>query len=558
MSRTAVALASLFLLPQVTAAQSHVPILRVEVDLQPINVQVKDAKGNDIRGLTPGDFTVLENGQRQRIAFFDAGGGPVSIVVLVDSSDSMSSGEGLGSAQAIAAEFMRVARPTDDISAMDFTDQMGPFQHLTPAQLLNPSASTVAQAPSGGSALYDAVATALCHLRTSKNPRQAIIAITDGNDQNSRITLDQLTALVRSSRAQLFMIGLQSLPQFNFQGHLEPRLTLISGHDIDNPIVVFKRLMSESGAESFIPNSQRGLDEALKAVSNLLQSEYTLAYYPHGISKKVRKIEVKVDRRGARVLARRFVDTSQDALQSVHFDEKTCTVSPNFHPYPYESKLSRDPAGMIYREDFSDPHSGWPIHKDSHYITGGYELSNPKVDVSNNGQLIPGAAPTASPADKTTFQQDVVAAYGPWWSDFRASVTMSAQLEKVSRSAGAEFLHNSFPASGFLFRMGLNGYYALLARNTPDKNKVLVELVRRALFGNSYTEMTLVPWTVVPGASAAELKLSVEAIGSQISIFVDGQELKTVNDDTYDEGYVGFVISGPGVAAFRNLVVDQK
>ena len=50
----------------------------------------------------------------------------------------------------------------------------------------------------------------------------------------------------------------------------------------------------------------------------------------------------------------------------------------------------------------------------------------------------------------------------------------------------------------------------------------------------------------------------MDAIGSQISVFVNGQTLKTVQDDTYDEGYVGFVISGPGRAVFTDLVVEQK
>lgn len=559
-SRTAAAFASFFLLAPLAAAQSQEPILRVEVNLQPVVVQVKDSKGNDLTGLAANDFTILENGKPQKISFFDAGKGPVSIVVLVDSSNSVSSDGKLGSAEAVAAQFMRMSRPGDEIAAMDFTDQMGPFQRLTPEQLLNPSAISLAPAPSSGSALYDAIATALCHLRTSKNPRQAVIVVSDGVDQHSRITLDQLTGLVDSSRAQLFMIGLQSRSDFNLQGHVEPKLTLITGHDIDNPVFVFRHLMTESSAESFIPNSQASLDQALKAVSNMLQSEYTLAYYPHRISKNVRKIEVKVDRRGAHVLARRFVEPDHTQPESVHFDEATCTVSPKFHTYPYESKLTRGAGGMVYREDFSDPHSGWPIHKNSHYIPGGYELSNPEREVTNVDQLIPGVAPGAASTVTTTvaFQQGVVAAYGPWWSNFHASVSMDAHLEKVSSKASAESLHNSLPAAGLLFRMNLSGYYALLVSNTTDKNKVSVALVRRALFGNEYTETTLVPWTTVTQASPAGIQLSADAVGSQISVFVNGEILKTVQDDTYDQGYVGFVISGPGDATFKNLVVQQK
>jgi Mg-chelatase subunit ChlD len=130
-------------------------------------------------------------------------------VDLLDSSDSMNPNGRPGSAQEVAAQFMRTARSGDEISAMDFTDQMGPFQRLTREELLNPSGIPLSPPPSGGSALYDAVASALCHLRASKNPRQAVIVVTDGVDEYSRITLEQLMGLVRSSRAQLFMIGLE-------------------------------------------------------------------------------------------------------------------------------------------------------------------------------------------------------------------------------------------------------------------------------------------------------------------------------------------------------------
>ncbi|MFZ0703556.1 MAG: VWA domain-containing protein [Candidatus Acidiferrales bacterium] len=551
----------------ISAAQSQVPTMRIEVNLQPVDVQVKDSQGNDVLGLSANDFTVLENGIPQKVAFFDAGNSPVSIVVLVDSSSTVSSSGHLGSAQAIAAQFMRTARPGDDISAMDFTDQMGPFQQLTREQLLNPSTVPLAPAPSNGSALYDAIATALCHLRASKNPRQAVIVITDGVDQHSRLSLEQLLGLVRQSRAQLFMIGLQIRPEFNLSGHVEPRLTLESGHDIDNPLTVFDSLMKESGAESFIPKSQVGLDEALKAVSDMLQSEYTLAYYPPKTPAGLRKIEVKVDRHGAHVLARRFVDSDQDSLESVHFDEATCTVSPRFHPYPYESKLTRGPSGIIYREDFSDPHSGWPVHKDSHYSSGGYELSNlgsqgsnvidtmPKaMDAAELPQTLP--APAATPE---TFLKNVIAAYGPWWSNFVAFASMD--LKTASEDGGA---YNGRPSAGIVFRMNLNGYYALLVSPTTDKKNKgkmpaeIVTLVRRDRQGESYAEATLVPETTVDEPSTSIANISVKAVGGQISIYVDGLEIQTVEDDTYKQGLVGFVISGPGQATFKNLVVEQK
>ena len=550
MSRTAVVLALFFLIIPLAAAQSQPPTIRVETDLQPIDIQVMDAKGNDVRGLSANDFTVLENGKPQKIAFFDAGNGPVAVAILVDSSDSMYVNGRPGSAASVAAQFMATARPGDEVWGMDFSDQMGPFQQLSAEDLRNPSTSTLAPAPSHGSALYDAIATALCHLHTSTNLRQAVIVITDGVDQYSRLHLDQLTGLVRTSRAQLFMIGLQSLPEFGFHGQPEPKLRLITGHDIDNPVVVFDDLTKDSGAKSFVPRSQSGLDEALKAVSSVLQSEYTVGYYtPPNAGDKPRKIQVKVDRHGVHVLAREFIDSEQNASRFVHFDQLACTVSPKFHPYPYEARVTHGANGITYREDFSDPHTGWPDHSDSRYVSGGYQLSN-VPDVTR------GVEETA---------RNVIAAYGPWWSDFRASVTLrilpAAQVADPERGPQWQFPNAAPFAAGLVFRMSSKGYYALLVSGTVNKSRVSVELVRRDFLPGElrdYSEKQIVPWKMAGLLQPSGTTLSVESIGSQITIFADGHEIESVQDPTYDQGFVGFIVSGPEQATFKNLVVEQK
>ena len=152
------------------------------------------------------DFDLLEDGRKQKIAFFDANKEPISLSILVDSSSSMSNGAKLEAAQAMFGELMNSLRPEVDISVLQFTDHIGSFQKVTREQW--PKAlSYKATAKSGGTALYDALASALCRLREAKNLRQAIVVFTDGADQHSRIKLEQLIRLVRRSRAQLFMIG---------------------------------------------------------------------------------------------------------------------------------------------------------------------------------------------------------------------------------------------------------------------------------------------------------------------------------------------------------------
>ena len=72
-------------------------ILRCEVNLQTVDVQVTDKRGSDVRGLTANDFTIREDGKRQEIVFFDAGAAPVTVAVLVDSSTTVSQDSEVGS-----------------------------------------------------------------------------------------------------------------------------------------------------------------------------------------------------------------------------------------------------------------------------------------------------------------------------------------------------------------------------------------------------------------------------------------------------------------------------
>jgi hypothetical protein len=427
-------------------------------------------------------------------------------------------------------------RPEDEIFLMPFTDEIGPFQQLTSEQRSRPP--MVATFGHSGSALYDALASALCHMRTVKNIRQAVVVITDGVDQNSRLRLDQLIGLVRSSSPQVFMVGLYSKPEYALfqQGH--KTVPIVGQREIDNPVLVFKRLAKESGAESFFPSSEKDFKKALDHISALLKAEYTLAYYPPRVE-EVRKIEVKVKRGGVKGSARHTVG-SDNAVNTVHFIATACTVSPQQHPYPWESRVTSNSfSSMIYHEDFSDPRSGWPSHFNSgsgeRYIRGGYELSrwvipgNAHVQTSN-GYIVDSGG---------TF----VAAYGPWWNSFRAWSWVD------TRSAG----HNH---AGMFFDVNESGYYALLL-TPPVDGRVAFELVKGSWDGSQSV--------IVPRTSLAEFeqntqhKLAVEVNRRQISLAVDNHHVGMIQNSTVEYGLVGFGLvgdSGGGRVIVSDLHVE--
>ena len=519
-------------------AQSEVPVFKVETNLQSIAVRVTDRQGNDVHGLSAEDFTLLENGRSQKIAFFGVDYEPLSLTILIDSSSSMESGGKLDRARTVFGPLIRGNHPEDEVSLLPFTDQVGRIQPLTSAQRLDPPRARVAMR-AGGTALYDALASALCHMRSARHPRQTIVVITDGADQHSRLRLEQLIELARFSNPQIFMIGFYDQSEYEIYRRRSETVTLVSGREIDNPLVAFRRLAEESGAESFFPTSEGDLKRVLDRISAILQAQYTLAYYPPSVA-RIRIIKVKVERRGVTVEARSQVGSN--ASDGAFRFTDSCEVSANEHPYPWESRVSPGPSQTtIYREDFSDPQSGWPNRGGSTYRREGDLISR---------SVSPDTITTGPVAEVR------IAAYGPWWEGFRASVLVDADWRRTR--GGPTGLHAT--TAGMVFHLNERGYYALLLSGS-DKGKTMAFKIVKKIFRED-REYEITPWTRIstpslPGQTQrTEHKITVKSDQGLIQVAVDDQELGKFRDDTFMDGLVGFAVFGNSRAVFRDLMVE--
>jgi Mg-chelatase subunit ChlD len=177
--------------------QNQGTTIRVNMDLVSVGARVTDKQSQDVSGLTADGFALFEDGRRQKISFLDTEKEPISLSILVDSSSSMNADDKLAAAQGMLEELISRSRLDDAVSVLQFTDHVVGFKQIAREQRLL-TIPTGITSESGGTALYDAVASAMCHLRTSKNLRQVIVVITDG-DQHSRFRLEQLIRLVESS-----------------------------------------------------------------------------------------------------------------------------------------------------------------------------------------------------------------------------------------------------------------------------------------------------------------------------------------------------------------------
>jgi VWFA-related protein len=503
------------LLTALTAAAQF----KATTNLQQVAVQVTDKQSHAVHGLTAAYFTLSENGHPKKIAFFGAETEPVSLAILLDSSDSMKASHKLDRARAAIRAILHTTRLEDQIALIPFTDRTGNFIPLTPAERQDPPQIRV---PSNGTgtALYDALATTLCNMRTSQKMKQALIVITDGADQSSRLRIEQLIAEAHASKPEIFMIGFWSRDESDDYRSGGPTLTLVNGHQIDNPIQVFARISRETGAESFFPSNDHDLEQVLQRILEIVQGQYTLSYYPENID-AARKIQVKVDRKGVTVTAPRSI--SAEAA----FDASSCEVSKADHPYPWEPLVTHV-GETIYRDDFSNPSTGWPNHRGSRYQSGAYEMSR---------EVTPGAAQRITTADTT------IAAYGPFWRDFKATLSLD---EKASNGAG----------EGLVFRLNQTGCYTLLVTHL-GKPSASFKLAKRTWQRISSKETTLIDWTPMPPDLRTNARLKVECKGDQISIWLNDVPVTKIKDPDFQEGQVGMAQFGYGRVLFHDLEVHS-
>ena len=556
--------------PSLCPLWAQTPVFRSTTNLQSIAVQVVDKKGDYVPGLTEADFTLLEDGRPQKIAFFGTHQQPVSLAILLDSSRSMDFGRKFARARELLAPLFAGHDPNDQIFFMPFTDRIEAFQQFTAQQRQH---SELIQTSRGGgergTALYDALASALCRMRTAENLRQAVVVITDGADQHSRLNLEQLIELAQMSTPQVFMIGFFSRAESRDYREGHKTITLLGEHEIDNPVIVFNRLAKESGAESFFPSSENDLKSALDRINELLQAQYTLAYYPENAD-RFRKIEVRVHRAGVKVMARRGVGASTEN-GPVRFETSTCEVSPKDHPYPWEPNSVRTISGdLMYHEDFSDPKSGWPNRREQipkgsgeyrpglQFIPGGYEISrHPPANLISTGPNAEGA----------------VVAYGPSWDNVRASVSVQSDMALTRDPQGKPLLYAP-TAAGLVFHLNEAGYYAAMLTGGlvhypwHMKNTKIVQfkLVRK-LFGEDgpgqYTE--LIPWTMFGLSIEPEIplnrntttyKIGIEYKNGEITVFVNDSRVASIHDDRLPTGLAGMAVFGTGDAIFHDLLVE--
>jgi len=250
------------IVPRAVAAAQESAQFSSATDLVVLHVNVKDKHGAYVTDLRQESFTVFEDGRPQTIRFFAKEDAPVTMGLLVDSSASMF--DHRDDVIAAAAAFTAASNPLDELFALLFNERVRPALPGTAAFTSDRDFFRDALArifvPSGRTALFDAVAAGLDYLRRGRYERRDLILISDGGDNASRITFDEVIARTQASSALVYTVALPDA--IGRRGN--PKL--------------LERLARATGGEAFGPKDEQRIKQTLIQIAQDVRQTYTLGY----------------------------------------------------------------------------------------------------------------------------------------------------------------------------------------------------------------------------------------------------------------------------------------
>ncbi len=294
--------AGLVFVAAATLVAGQEPTFRSSTRVVPVVTTVIDAQGRFVPGLEQHEVTILDNGAPQEITFFQNDVQPVTAVVMLDYSASMTAN--LSRLQAAAEQFLLRLLPEDRGQVGSFSDKIqfsGTFTNdrddlilaLKDLQFGNPTR------------LYDAINESMAMLR-GVDGRKVVLVFTDGDDTASRVGMGDVLDRAKDEEVMIYAIGLES-EYFNGQRRVRTR-----------PDRGLRRLADETGGGYFELKKTDDLAPTFTRVAQELHSQYTLGFTPAVLDGREHKLAVRMRELGMTARARRSYIASPERLSGTN------------------------------------------------------------------------------------------------------------------------------------------------------------------------------------------------------------------------------------------------
>jgi Ca-activated chloride channel homolog len=253
--------------------------IRVDVNLVLIPLTVTDPLNRLVTGLEKNEFFLYENNAQQQIKSFSSEDAPVSIGIIMDLSGSMTNK--VVRARESIIEFLRTSNPQDEYFIIGFNDRPELIEDFT-SSIDDIEARLQTVRAGRRTALLDAIYYGVNKMKQARYDRKALLIVSDGGDNRSRYTENEVQNLVRESDVELFAIGIFDA----YAATTEERNGPLLLHD----------LSEETGGQLFRVDDISDMTDIATKISAELRNQYVLGYRPSDTKRdgKWRKVKVKL------------------------------------------------------------------------------------------------------------------------------------------------------------------------------------------------------------------------------------------------------------------------
>ena len=254
----------------------------MEVNLALVNVTVTDPLNRLVTGLEKEHFRIYEDGVEQEVLTLSSEDVPISIGLIFDMSGSMSNK--VDKARQAAVQFMRTANPLDQFFLVSFNER---------AELTSAFTSNVEELQSrmmftasrGRTALLDAVYLGLSQMRGAHNAKRALLIISDGGDNHSRYSENDVRNFLKEADCQLYALGIYDPIGIRSQ----------TSEELNGPSLL-SEMTEMTGGRVFPVDNLGELPDIAAKIGMELRNQYVLGYKPSNAQHNGtwRKIKVKL------------------------------------------------------------------------------------------------------------------------------------------------------------------------------------------------------------------------------------------------------------------------
>jgi Ca-activated chloride channel family protein len=256
--------------------------IRVDVDLVLVNVTVTDPFQRLVTGLERDNFRIFEDNIEQEVVHFSSEDVPISIGVIFDLSGSMSNK--VDKARLAALQFFKTANPQDEFFLVSFNDRAQLTSRFTTSVEELQTRMMYTQ-PKGRTALLDAIYLGLSQMKAARNPKRALLIISDGGDNHSRYNERDIKTFVREADVQLYAVGI-----YDPIGYRQR-----TAEEMNGPALLTE-VTELTGGRAFAVENLNDLPDIAAKIGMELRNQYVVGYKPANNTRdgKWRKIKVRL------------------------------------------------------------------------------------------------------------------------------------------------------------------------------------------------------------------------------------------------------------------------